>query len=1553
MTSLNPERKYQILLVDSDEDELTAIKKRMRYSALKPGFEVERCASAEDALEKLKGGYEKYLTVLLHFQLFRGGISGDELLETLRSQYPDLPVIVFTGKDHFGPIKKFAEGGILATMTRPLDYGELEYILGSISEGEHLLWRMVNDVNKLLERAGSNECMVWKYDRKSGNYRVAYWTEGVGAGFRKEGKLKRTSTKWRDFYIDGRPRLFADLLKKEPFPEFQFWGEVKEQGWNGLISIPLFYKERLIGFIDCYSQGGFIFQEGHWENMVSSALSAFGTQASESLRGASLSKQAQTIREINQAFSGTLNEEYTLSSILSKGMELSGADYGWIYVSKRSPKSLKLKICKGLSQDWLRNELLLDKESVTGWVADKGVLVHLEDVRKPSPSDPHYLEIPEVAIKSIVAVPIRRGKATIGVIAISSKKTRYFTDDDMGFFISLAAIAGVAMEQAKLTEYLHQANDMAMQSDYKSLVEYVVEAVHELTGADVNFWEPSKREGEGNGFMRISEGGSKGEWTEEYLNSVLPIGTGKGVIAKALQKGGPIKVDNIENDPDFIFKDVALKFGRLSYMAIPLIGKDEEVIGAISLYSHMYNMFSSEDEELMGTFAKQIAHAFQQQRRMKTVQKLAEAGMELKLNATQDDPYHKIVQIAQEISEADCVMLYPYDPVRSEFFDLKKIAAIGLKGDKPQFADKPRKDKGFLSIVNKHGFLIVDDVQKLELRKYTEKDGAILFNEEEKKEASEQKKHDSSVDRFVAHENLKSFVGISLRVPDAGEERRYIELGVLYFNYRYLHRFDTEELKNMQIFANYLTNVLHVNWEAEKVKNNSTELSAIYDSGVAIFEKEGQRDRFSKIVENATKLIKAEGGAIYLAEHGRLELTARTKQGAEVLDKKRRISFGEGLVGRIFKNGRPEVVSDYSNYEYAFEEMKPSISAMMGVPLKVGKKVIGVLIVFETKDNEKTTREFTLDHKRLLERFAQQASLAIYYARLNKELKTLYKASLAIPGRFEIDKVGDTILEELKQVVKYDRAAFQLIHGYEQKRELIAHKGKGKFGSNDFLIRPVVEDPLLLEIFTKIEGTRVIPDTQSKRISKWKVTQETKDVKSWAGIPLFYQGRAIGLITLDGKVTGYFQHEDRKILDSFANQAAIAVYHVRILEGLKKLQESGGMLTSGKIKDEDAFQAALESIANNIKSLFYAGSVTIFPYSLKEINEKMTREFGKGVRVGWGEDGIAPPSPEGAATKIINNKEPARFFSKKEAELEPANVIQGKRSVSYAHIPLTVEKEYVGVLFINYYEDHVFFENEKELMKLFAQQAALAVESAADSMVLHARLLNAEKYLLENQFKAKYIHRIINQAGTIPFRVGQIREKLKGKQGLKMIDPYLKGILDDAYGMYPIDHGADAENQVFDVVECLQITYRRALFEAPAYIKLEKDIAIGSAKVDGKENDLIEALWNITKNAIQAIDNKPRKKIERIIFYLTRESSLDSSQIVIKIKNSGPLIPEENLNKIGSLFFSTRDEGTGYGFWRARVVVQQLKGRLIIENEQGSPFKGVVVTLTIPEYYER
>jgi two-component system, NtrC family, sensor histidine kinase HydH len=110
----------------------------------------------------------------------------------------------------------------------------------------------------------------------------------------------------------------------------------------------------------------------------------------------------------------------------------------------------------------------------------------------------------------------------------------------------------------------------------------------------------------------------------------------------------------------------------------------------------------------------------------------------------------------------------------------------------------------------------------------------------------------------------------------------------------------------------------------------------------------------------------------------------------------------------------------------------------------------------------------------------------------------------------------------------------------------------------------------------------------------------------------------------------------------------------------------------------------------------------------------------------------------------------------------------------------------------------------------------------------------------------------------------------------------------------------------------------------------------GDALVEGDPRRLEEALLNLVANGIEA--TPPGGEV-------VVEVRPDSDRIEILVRDTGCGISPETLSRLGTPFFTTREEGTGLGVALARSTIALHGGSLSYESEPG---KGTTVRARLP-----
>ena len=131
--------------------------------------------------------------------------------------------------------------------------------------------------------------------------------------------------------------------------------------------------------------------------------------------------------------------------------------------------------------------------------------------------------------------------------------------------------------------------------------------------------------------------------------------------------------------------------------------------------------------------------------------------------------------------------------------------------------------------------------------------------------------------------------------------------------------------------------------------------------------------------------------------------------------------------------------------------------------------------------------------------------------------------------------------------------------------------------------------------------------------------------------------------------------------------------------------------------------------------------------------------------------------------------------------------------------------------------------------------------------------------------------------------------------------------------------------QIGELLRALTISHR---------ITLELDLLSQPLFVDIEENQLRRLLVNLVVNAVQAL--RGYRDDGRITVSLRA----DGSDVVLSVRDNGPGMDGETLEKIFDPYFTTKEEGTGLGLPLCARIVGENSGTFTVfsEKDQGAAF---------------
>ena len=251
-----------------------------------------------------------------------------------------------------------------------------------------------------------------------------------------------------------------------------------------------------------------------------------------------------------------------------------------------------------------------------------------------------------------------------------------------------------------------------------------------------------------------------------------------------------------------------------------------------------------------------------------------------------------------------------------------------------------------------------------------------------------------------------------------------------------------------------------------------------------------------------------------------------------------------------------------------------------------------------------------------------------------------------------------------------------------------------------------------------------------------------------------------------------------------------------------------------------------------------------------------------------------------------------------------------------------------------------------QLNRIEMERRARAELSAAQE-----QLIQAEKLTSLGQLAASIAHEINNPLAGVLVYTQLLAKKLSSDKlakesaldYLSKMDSELtrstrliRNLLDFARQSPPTLREVDL-NEV--VNRALDLAAHSAQMQ---HIEVIKELEPSLPKLMADFDQLQQVCTNLILNAIQAMPKGGK---------LTLRSSADNSQLKIEIQDTGCGISPENMRKLFTPFFTTKQEvkGVGLGLAVSYGIIQRHQGRIEVQSKEG---EGTTFTIYLPLHYE-
>jgi signal transduction histidine kinase len=451
------------------------------------------------------------------------------------------------------------------------------------------------------------------------------------------------------------------------------------------------------------------------------------------------------------------------------------------------------------------------------------------------------------------------------------------------------------------------------------------------------------------------------------------------------------------------------------------------------------------------------------------------------------------------------------------------------------------------------------------------------------------------------------------------------------------------------------------------------------------------------------------------------------------------------ISGRAILSGSLVQIPDVAlDHEYGSPlAIRQGFRSLLAVPILRSGAPIGSIVIYR-----KESGPFPDNEIELLKTFADQAVIAIENVRLFTELEArnrdlaetleqqtatseILKAISQSPT--DIQPVLDAVAANAARVCGATDAIILRVEGADMRR--VAH-----FGSIPLIL------PQIRPLTDRSVGGRAILDCQAIHVDDILDPDDARAYHDSAvsgdavwrttlGVPLVREGVAIGAITIRRTEVRPFTDKQIKLLETFADQAVIAIENVRLFT---ELQTSNRELTTA-LDTQTATSDILRVISRSqadVQPVFDA-IVTSAVRLLRAHSGSLTRLVGDQIELAAltstdnaGDANLRetfPRSLHSAGSSIAHAIRDRAPLNVTDTEVDPRRpeafraMARARGYRSQVVVPLLRHGEAIGAIAVTRREPGGFTDDEIALLKTFTDQAVIAIENARLLTELQAR----------------------------------------------------------------------------------------------------------------------------------------------------------------------------------------------------------------------------------------
>ncbi|MFQ6101417.1 MAG: GAF domain-containing protein [Anaerolineae bacterium] len=789
-------------------------------------------------------------------------------------------------------------------------------------------------------------------------------------------------------------------------------------------------------------------------------------------------------------------------------------------------------------------------------------------------------------------------------------------------------------------------------------------------------------------------------------------------------------------------------------------------------------------------------------------------------------------------------------------------------------------------------------------------------------------------------------------------------LGTLYVDYRHdlPSYFSADEVEMLSRLADHAAVAIRNTQLYEARQQSLTRLELIQQCKATVEEATSLPEVLRLILQVGLDLVHAQSGSLMLVDSTGQWLEIKARYGPphrRPRDPRYRVGdetlpgwdpADSSIAGWVAHHNQPYLCPDVRDDSHFAPPAsgKWHFRSLLSVPITSQGRVIGVINADAHKPNAFSERD-----RQLLLDLGGQVALAIERARLTQILDSLHQVGqslIRLSPHAGLEKALQTIADRAREVLKIDLVT---LYQFDQNRQEFLVEDTG----------PTISGPLLWAD-EKVMKRRVHRDD-----IPWKVVDrgkslyfpdaerdpflvgvapargdlperprfaEREKLRSSAALLLRVGEEIVGVMFTNYRTPHDFHEEERKVLETFANYAAIAIQNARLFErgerrrmqGWLDLREIDTAISTGQ-ELREILHLILEKALELTRA--QAGCVLRLDedsgcFELRAshgLPDRETAEFGS--RNGcW------------VARQVAETRKPL-LVAVRDLPAELRQVI-GKAGTELA-VPMLRDGQVVGVISVRSEEEAAFSEEEQRFLETFAGQAVIAIQAAERYEALerlNQDLATATAIAWQGLSGSTWRHDVYGRILALRADVSTMHSRVKDQKSIEILNRIEQqaSLITETAPTLPTKFTREPVN-VNTALHAAFEKYRKLHPE----VEFRRHLAREMPVVEANNAHLTAAFEILLDNAVQAVAKRAQKRI-------SVTSQVTDNAIRIRISDSGPGIPEKARPYLFRQLVPDAQR-TGMGALLARVAFQMYGGEIGVEST-GPEGTRILVTLPVP-----